>query len=101
EILDKALLNIKLKPTTLGNKEATVLRDAIRNTKLMPPSQESLSPIGEEFIRRGMMNIYGEESPGFYGKPITEKQVCIMGIRFQLKLEWFMAEISHLNSQSE
>ncbi|MHB8361106.1 MAG: DNA topoisomerase VI subunit B, partial [Thermoplasmataceae archaeon] len=86
EIIDRALLNIKLKPTALGNKEATILRDAIRNTKLMPPSQESLSPIGEEFIRRGMMNIYGEESPGFYGKPITRKASVYNGNPFSVEV---------------
>lgn len=86
EIVTNAGLKKDAKPSSLGNTEISALRESIQKTKLMPPSQESLSPIGEEFIRRGMMSIYAEERPEFYGKPITRKAGIYSGNPFSVEV---------------
>ena len=86
EIINAAGLKAEALPSSLNNKEISSLRESIQKAKLMPPSQESLSPIGEEFIRRGMMSIYGEERPEFYGRPVTRKANVYNGNPFSVEV---------------
>ena len=71
EILEKAGIKEDMAPDQLSRNEAERMIDAIRQTKLMPPSAECLSPISEQFIRMGMLAVYGQERPGFYGRPLS------------------------------
>ena len=44
--------------------------DSFGNVKILPPPTDCLSPLGSEFIRRGLKNIYGELQPLYFGKPV-------------------------------
>jgi DNA topoisomerase VI, subunit B len=71
EILEKASVDPGTKLSAITRNEAESIVNAIQDTKLMPPSAECLSPITEQFIRMGMLSVYGDERPGFFGKPIS------------------------------
>ena len=71
EILNKANVDVEKRPSELERIEAEKIIQSISEVKLMPPSAESLSPISEQFIRVGMLSVYGDERPGFYGRPIS------------------------------
>lgn len=44
--------------------------DAFNSVKILPPPTDCLSPLGSDFIRRGLKNIYGELQPLYFGKPV-------------------------------
>lgn len=44
--------------------------DAFSSVKILPPPTDCLSPLGSDFIRRGLKNIYGELQPLYFGKPV-------------------------------
>ena len=46
------------------------LLDAFNSVKILPPPTDCLSPLGSDFIRRGLKNIYGELQPLYFGKPV-------------------------------
>ncbi|MCL6014309.1 MAG: DNA topoisomerase VI subunit B [Candidatus Thermoplasmatota archaeon] len=71
EILEKSGVDPEMRPAALERAEAERIISTISEVKLMPPSAESLSPISEQFIRVGMLSVYGDERPGFYGRPIS------------------------------
>ncbi len=59
------------KPATIGLNEVKALRSSLSTVKILPPSQDCLSPLGEEFIRKGLMNIYDDLHPAFYSRPVS------------------------------
>lgn len=44
--------------------------EAFSSVKILPPPTDCLSPLGSDFIRRGLKNIYGELQPLYFGKPV-------------------------------
>ncbi|MHB1439592.1 MAG: DNA topoisomerase VI subunit B [Cuniculiplasma sp.] len=86
EILEKASVEPKKKPTELTRSEAESIIDSIGNIRLMPPSAECLSPISEQFIRLGMLSVYGDERPGFYGKPLSGSVKIHKGNPFSVEI---------------
>jgi DNA topoisomerase-6 subunit B len=71
EIIQRANINPETALTDISRTNAEAIIDSIGQTKLMPPSAECLSPISEQFIRLGMLSVYGDERPSFYGRPIS------------------------------
>ncbi|MDD5332063.1 MAG: DNA topoisomerase VI subunit B [Candidatus Nanoarchaeia archaeon] len=53
-ICDKAKVDIKSKPERIPTQEADNLLKAIRETKIMAPQTNCLSPIGEDLIIKGL-----------------------------------------------
>jgi DNA topoisomerase-6 subunit B len=56
EICDRAKLKRTKRPSTLTRAEAEVLHQAIADTKIMAPPLNCLSPIGDELVRKGLIN---------------------------------------------
>ncbi len=86
EILVKAGIDPEMNPRDLAKDGANAIMEAIANTKLMPPTAESLSPISEQFIRLGMLSVYGEERPSFFGKPVSGKVRIYKGNPFSVEV---------------
>jgi len=71
EICKKAGIDPNKDPKKLSLKEIKALQDSFKNVKILPPSPESLSPIGETLIKKGLKNVLGELKPSFYSIPVT------------------------------
>ena len=57
EILEKAKLTEKARPSRIAREEADRLLQAIQDTKIMNPPTDCISPIGEELIQTGLRRI--------------------------------------------
>lgn len=86
EILEKASVNPETQLTAITRAEAESIVNAIQDTKLMPPSAECLSPISEQFMRLGMLSVYGNERPGFFGKPLSGSVRIYKGNPFSVEV---------------
>ena len=85
EILEKSGIDPGASPHSIDKVKAESIIKGINDTKLMPPSAESLSPISEKFIRTGMLSVYGEHKPSFYGRPVTGKVAIYKGNPFSVE----------------
>ncbi|HUB06427.1 MAG TPA: DNA topoisomerase VI subunit B [Myxococcales bacterium] len=56
EICERAKLKRTKRPASLDRAEAEALHQAIADTKIMAPPLSCLSPIGEELVRKGLIN---------------------------------------------
>jgi DNA topoisomerase VI subunit B len=56
EICARAKLKRTKRPASLGRPEAEALHQAIADTKIMAPPLNCLSPIGDELVRKGLIN---------------------------------------------
>ncbi len=63
EICAAAKLSRGSRPASLGREQAEKLHHAIAETKLMAPPTNCLSPIGEELIRKGLINFLSVTEP--------------------------------------
>ncbi|HLY77116.1 MAG TPA: DNA topoisomerase VI subunit B [Thermoplasmata archaeon] len=71
EILSQAGLSGKEDPAGIHGTELESLLSALHSVSLLPPSSESLSPIGSTLIKRGLRNVLGELRPDFYAPPVS------------------------------
>jgi len=76
EILEKAEIAERARPSRIARGEADRLLQAIQNTKVMNPPTDCISPIGEELILKGLKQIEADfytsvtRSPSVYrGNP--------------------------------
>ncbi len=86
EILEKSGVSPDTKLLSVTRNDAENVVRAIQETKLMPPSAECLSPISEQFIRLGMLSVYGNERPGFFGKPLSGSVRIFKGNPFSVEV---------------
>ncbi len=56
EICERAKLKRTKRPSSLSRAEAEILHQAIADTKIMAPPLNCLSPIGDELVRKGLIN---------------------------------------------
>jgi len=56
-ILENAALLPKTKPKTVSREQAMALIESIRQTKIMAPPTDCLSPLGEELIKKGLQKV--------------------------------------------
>jgi DNA topoisomerase VI subunit B len=71
EILVQSHLSGAEEPTGIHGTELESLLSALHSVSLLPPSSESLSPIGSILIKRGLRNVLGELRPDFYAPPVS------------------------------
>jgi len=74
EICQRAKLTPSMRPHALDRVQAEALHKAIGETRLMAPPLNCLSPIGDELMRKGLINFLSvTESPGDdEGEPSAE-----------------------------
>lgn len=71
EVLATAHLSGNVEPGGIHGTDLESLLAALHSVSLLPPSSESLSPIGAVLIKRGLRNVLGELRPDFYAPPVS------------------------------
>jgi len=71
EIMEKADINPKIKPSSLKLDQSKRLLKAVEKVKIMAPQTDCLSPIGEGLIKKGLKHVLTDCKPEFYAPPIT------------------------------
>lgn len=79
EVLNNAGVDLERKAGDLTLQEIRRIVEAFSTVKIMPPQTDCLSPLGIEYIRRGLRNVYEELRPSFYSKPVTRNPVVFKG----------------------
>ncbi|MGC8496475.1 MAG: DNA topoisomerase VI subunit B [Thermoplasmata archaeon] len=79
EICTMTKLDPSMDPSTLKLVDAKNILESFKQTKLLPPSSESLSPIGENLIKKGLKNVLGAYKPSFYAIPVSRKPAIYHG----------------------
>ena len=70
EICDNALLDPKKKPIDLSMQDSEKLINALKNTKIMAPTTDCLSPIGEELLEKSLKKEINAEFYCTIARPI-------------------------------
>ena len=70
DICDNALLDPKKKPSEISMQDADKLINAIKNTKIMAPTTDCLSPIGEELLEKSLKKEINAEFYCAISRPI-------------------------------
>lgn len=82
EICEKAALMTNMKPAELSHEQIEKLMDAIKNTKIIAPSTDCISPIGEQQIEKGLKK---EVNAEFYAS-VTRSPDVYRGIPFCIEV---------------
>ena len=86
EVCTKAQIDPNKKPQELSIQEIKKIQGALKSIKILPPPADCLSPLGEEFIRKGLRNIYDDLHPSFYSKPISRSISTYNGNPFSVEI---------------
>ena len=86
EILLKAGLTGKESPGAVHGEALERLLGALHAVPLVPPSSESLSPIGPVLIKRGLRNVLDETRPEFYAPPVSRPPKVRGGFPFLVEV---------------
>jgi DNA topoisomerase-6 subunit B len=86
EILERAQLKGREAPDAIHGEELEKLLAALHEVPLLPPSAESLSPIGSLLIKRGLRNVLGEVRPDFFAPPISRPPKIRGGFPFLIEV---------------
>ncbi|EQD26128.1 DNA topoisomerase VI, subunit B, transducer domain protein, partial [mine drainage metagenome] len=70
---------------SLSTSNIKSLMSAFRDVKLMPPPVDCLSPLGPEFIKKGLRNVYENQHPSFYSRPVLRPPSVYNGNPFQIE----------------
>lgn len=81
EICEKSGLEERMKPSNISREEVEKIFNAIKQTKIMAPPTDCLSPIGEEQLLKGLKK---EISAEFYAA-VTRAPVVYRGFPFQVE----------------
>ena len=79
EILSLSGVEPDQKAGALPLKDIKAIVEAFSRVKIMPPQTDCLSPLGIEYIRRGLRNVYEELRPSFYSKPVVRSPIVYKG----------------------
>ncbi len=85
EILSSSGLSGNKKPSELSLQDIKKLSEAFKSVKLMPPPTDCLSPLGSEFIKKGLKSVYEENHPSHYGKPVSRPITVYNGNPFSVE----------------
>ena len=86
EICEKAAIEPTMKPTRLKLDGAKRVIEAIKQVRIMSPSTDCLSPIGELLIKKGLKNVLEDMRPDFYAPPVTREPSVYSGNPFQVEV---------------
>lgn len=86
EVLEGSKLSGKESPASVHGESLERLLAALHTAPLLPPSTESLSPIGPMLIKRGLRNVLGEVRPDFYAPPVSRPPKVRGGFPFLVEV---------------
>ena len=73
-------------PASIHGEDLEKLLAALHAAPLVPPTAESLSPIGPILIKRGLRNVLGEVRPDFYAPPVSRPPKVRGGFPFLVEV---------------
>lgn len=85
EICAAAGLEGDLRPKKMQIEDAKALLDAFQKVKIMAPSTECLSPIGDILLKKGLKNVLDGMRPSFYSPPVSREPSVYAGHPFQVE----------------
>jgi DNA topoisomerase-6 subunit B len=85
-ICEKAGVEENLKPRRIKLDDARRIIDAMGKVKIMAPSTDCLSPIGDILIKKGLKNVLEGIRPEFYAQPVTREACVYSGHPFQVEV---------------
>ncbi|MCL4329396.1 MAG: DNA topoisomerase VI subunit B [Candidatus Thermoplasmatota archaeon] len=85
EIISISGMDEKGDPRSLAPEDIRKLMEAFRKVQIMAPPSDSLCPLGQEFIRKGLLNVYGDLHPSFYSKPVMRPPAVYNGNPFSVE----------------
>jgi DNA topoisomerase-6 subunit B len=86
EVLSSSKLSGREVPGAVHGEPLERLLAALHTVPLLPPSTESLSPIGPMLIKRGLRNVLGEARPDFYAPPVSRPPKVRGGFPFLVEV---------------
>ncbi|HEV2429729.1 MAG TPA: DNA topoisomerase VI subunit B, partial [Thermoplasmata archaeon] len=86
DLLEVARIGPRTAPDALQGEALERLLAALQGAKLLPPSAESLAPIGPSLIKRGLRNVLGEVRPEFYAPPVSRAPKVRGGFPFAVEV---------------
>lgn len=86
EILEQSGLPAREPLSEIHGEPLEKLLTALHTVSLVPPSAESLSPIGPILIKRGLRNVLGEVRPDFYAPPVSRPPKVRGGFPFLVEV---------------
>ena len=86
EILTKAKIPENKKPSDLTRDDIEEMVAAISTVKIMAPSTECLSPIGDNLIKKGLMHVLEGLRPDYYAQPVTRNPKTVNGNPFVVEV---------------
>jgi DNA topoisomerase-6 subunit B len=86
QICEKAQVVGDTKPKKVTLDQARSLMEAFQKVKIMAPSTDCLSPIGDILIKKGLKNVLEGIRPEFYAPPITRDAAVYSGHPFQVEV---------------
>lgn len=85
-VCDKAGIEANAKPKNIKLEQVRAILDAFSNVKIMAPSTDCLSPIGDVLIKKGLKNVLEGIRPDFYAPPVTREPQVYSGNPFQVEV---------------
>lgn len=85
EIVKLADIDPEMSPGDLAVDNIKRLKQTFETVKILPPQDDCLSQLGEKFIRKGLMNVYGDLRPSFYSRPIVRRPSSYNGNPFAVE----------------
>jgi len=82
EVLEKSGLDPSLRPANLSREEIARLLEAFNQTDFLPPPTDCLSPIGEKFIMKSLINRFSVE----WAYAVTRKPKVFSGNPFLVEV---------------
>ena len=86
DVCEKAGLKGTERPSNLKLETVRKILDAFTQVKIMAPSTDCLSPIGDLLIKKGLKNVLEGLRPDFYAPPVTRDAQVYSGHPFQVEV---------------
>jgi DNA topoisomerase VI subunit B len=86
EVLANSGISGRAPPVSILGEDQERLLGALHSAPLVPPSVDSLSPIGPMLIKRGLRNVLGEVKPEFFAPPVSRPPKIRGGFPFLVEV---------------
>ncbi|MGP6220541.1 DNA topoisomerase VI subunit B [Caldiplasma sukawensis] len=85
KILENSGIPVDKKSSSITREEGEKILQSFYKVQILPPPPDSISPIGENFLRLGVYSQYDDLRPAFFGKPTRGKVRIYKGNPFSVE----------------